>query len=88
MEIFRFKLKFTPDSPADPGYLKSMSAETAHLLAAFEALPVPEKQVFVKELFRRLPPHDSGPLDDDEVALAGDQLAAMLEQEENDAPTR
>ena len=65
-----------------------MSAETAQLLAAFEALPVPEKQVFVKELFRRLPPYDSGTLTDDEVALAGDQLAAMLEQEENDAAAR
>jgi hypothetical protein len=62
-----------------------MSAETAQLLAAFEALPMPEKQMFVRELFRRLPPYDSGPLDDEEVARAGDQLAAMLEQEENDA---
>ncbi len=65
-----------------------MSAETVQLIAAFEALPPQEKQVFVQELFRRLPPHDSGPLDDGEVALAGDHLAAMLEQEENDATAR
>jgi len=59
-----------------------MSAETAQLLAAFETLPAEEQQVFVKELFRRLPPYDSGPLEDDEVARAGDELAAMLEREE------
>ena len=46
-----------------------MSAETAQLLAAFETLPATEKQVFVRELFRRLPPYDSGPLDDATVAL-------------------
>jgi hypothetical protein len=65
-----------------------MSAETAQLLAAFEVLPAEEKQVFVKELFRRLPPYDSGLLEDDDVARAGDELAAMLEQEEHDAQAR
>jgi hypothetical protein len=61
-----------------------MSAETAQLLAAFETLPAQEQQVFVKELFRRLPPYDSGPLDDATAALAGDQLAALLDQEEHE----
>ena len=65
-----------------------MSAETAQLLAAFEALPVPEKQVFVKELFRRLPPCDSGPLEDEDVARAGDEMATLLEREEHDAQAR
>jgi hypothetical protein len=54
----------------------------------FPALPGEEQQRFVKELLRRLPPIDSGPLNDDEVALAGDQLAAALEQEEHDSPAR
>ena len=62
-----------------------MSAETAQLLAAFETLPAEEKQVFVKEVLRRLPPYDSGPLDDATVALAGDEMAARLEQEEHEA---
>ena len=65
-----------------------MSAETAHLLDMFEALPAEEQQRFVKELFGRLPPLDSGPLEDDVVARAGDDLAAGLEQEEHDAPAR
>ena len=65
-----------------------MSAETAQLLAAFETLSAQEQQVFVKEIFRRLPPYDAGPLEDDEVAQAGDKLAALLEQEEHDAQAR
>ena len=65
-----------------------MSTATIQLLAEFEALPAEEKQVFVKEMFHRLPPIDSGSLDDEEVAHAGDALAAMLEQEENDSQTR
>ena len=32
-----------------------MSAETAQLLRAYEALPPKEKETFVLELFRRLP---------------------------------
>jgi hypothetical protein len=65
-----------------------VSAATVKLLKEFEALPVEEKQVLVKEIFRRLPPYDSGPLDDDVIARAGDDLAAMLEREENDSQTR
>jgi hypothetical protein len=65
-----------------------VSAETARLLVAFDTLPPAEKQVFVKELFRRLPPIDSGPLEDTLVAHAGDELAALLEDEDHDAQTR
>ena len=65
-----------------------MSAETARLLVAFDTLPPAEKDLFVRELFRRLPPVDSGPLEDDVLARAGDDLAAMLEREENEAQTR
>ncbi len=59
-----------------------MSNATAKLLSAFEALRVEEKQEFVREVIRHLPPWDSGPLSDDVAAAAGDQLAAMLDEEE------
>jgi len=65
-----------------------VSAATSKLLKEFEALPVEEKQVLVKEIFRRLPPYDSGPLGDEVIARAGDDLAAMLDREENDSQTR
>jgi hypothetical protein len=58
------------------------------LIAEFETLPVEEKQAIVKEFLRRLPSYDSGPLDDGDVALAGDQIAAMLDEEESDSSTR
>jgi hypothetical protein len=32
-----------------------------------------------------MPPLDSGALEDDDLAAAGDQVAAMLDKEENDA---
>jgi hypothetical protein len=59
-----------------------MSTATAKLLSEFEALPVEDKQEFVIEIIHHLPPWDSGPLDDDVPAAAGDQLAALLDQEE------
>jgi len=65
-----------------------MSTETARLLVAFETLPPSEKDLFVSELFRRLPPVDSGPLEDKVLARAGDDLAAMLEREDHDAQAR
>ncbi|MEI6390085.1 MAG: hypothetical protein WCT12_03180 [Verrucomicrobiota bacterium] len=65
-----------------------MSTETARLLVAFETLPPSEKDLFVSELFRRLPPVDSGPLEDKVLACAGDDLAAMLEREDHDAQAR
>ena len=58
------------------------------MLVAFDTLPPAEKDVFVRELFRRLPPVDSGLLEDDVLARAGDDLAAMLEREEHDAQAR
>ncbi len=65
-----------------------MSAVAEEVIAAFESLPAEEKQAVVKEILRRLPPFDSGPLDDEDVALAGDQLAGSLEQEENGSAAR
>jgi hypothetical protein len=51
-------------------------------------LPAEEQQVFAREILRRMPPRDSGPLDDQEAARAGDEWAALLEREENDPQTR
>jgi hypothetical protein len=59
-----------------------MSAIMAKLLSEFEELDLQEKQEFVRELIHHLPPWDSGPLPDDVAAAAGDQLAAMIEEEE------
>ena len=59
-----------------------MSGATAKLLSEFQALRVEEKQEFVQELIRHLPQWDSGPLGDDVASAAGDQMAAMLDQEE------
>jgi len=65
-----------------------MSRQTIELLDAFEALPIEEKRVFTAEFFRRAIPFDSGPLDDEETALAADGLFAILAQEVDDAATR
>ena len=59
-----------------------MSATTAKLLSEFEALGVEEKQEFVREMIHYMPPWDSGPLRNEVAAAAGDQLAAMIEEEE------
>ncbi len=59
-----------------------MSNTTAKLLSEFEALRVEEKQEFVREVIHHLPPWDSGPLSDDVAAAAGDQLAALQDEEE------
>ena len=65
-----------------------MSTPTTTLLAAFEVLPDSEKQQFVNAVCRRLPPIDSGPLDDALVAQAGDDLTALLAQEEHETGAR
>ena len=59
-----------------------MSTATARLLSEFEALRVEEKQESGQEIIHHLPPWHSGPLSDDVAAAAGDQLAAMLGEEE------
>ena len=59
-----------------------MSTTTAKLLSEFDALEMTEKQEFVRQLIHHFPPWDSGPLGDDLAATAGDQLAAMFEEEE------
>jgi len=65
-----------------------VSAVAEKLIAAFEALPIEEKQTVATEILQRLPPFDSGALDDEQVALAGDQMAEMLEREENGSSAR
>jgi hypothetical protein len=65
-----------------------MSEKTLVLLEAFDALPLQEKLDFANAVMRRLPPVDSGPLNDELVAKAGDEIAAMLQREEDDAKTR
>ena len=65
-----------------------MSSAASQLLAQYETLPIEAKREFLQEVFRRLPPLDSGPLEDEPLAQAGDQLAALLDREENDAAAR
>ena len=65
-----------------------MSSATAKLLSEFEALPIEEKQEFVREVINHLPPWNSGPLSDDAAAAAGDALAAMLDEEEDASQAR
>ena len=64
-------------------YAGNMSTQTAALLEAFEALAPDEKRIFTAELLRRVVPFDSGPLEDQETALAADNLFALLDTEEN-----
>jgi predicted metallopeptidase len=59
-----------------------MSAFTAKLLSQFDALQIEEKQEFLREVILHLPRWDSGPLSDEVPAAAGDEMAAMLDQEE------
>jgi hypothetical protein len=59
-----------------------MSNARARLLSEFEALRVEEKQEFVREVILHRPPWDSGPLTDDVAAAAGDQLVALLDEDE------
>jgi hypothetical protein len=67
-----------------------MSKETAHLLEAFEALPIDDKQEFAVEVLRRTRelPFDSGPLSDHEIGETGRALFRYLDQEENAADPR
>jgi hypothetical protein len=65
-----------------------MSTKALALLEAFEALAEKEKLDFAYAVLRRLPALESGPLDDKVVAKAGDELAAMLDAEENGSSTR
>jgi len=56
-------------------YLFIMSTATAKLLSEFEAVPVEEKEQFLREVINHLPPWDPGALSDDVAAAAGDALA-------------
>jgi hypothetical protein len=62
--------------------LFTMSTATAKLLSEFEALPVEEKEEFLREVINHLPPWDSGPLSDDVAAAAGDAVAESLGEHE------
>ena len=64
-----------------------MSVVTTRLLSEFDTLPADEKQAFMREALSRMPRWDSGPLDDATTAVAGDELAALLEQEEKSGDT-
>jgi hypothetical protein len=59
-----------------------MSSAAAKLLSDFEALEAREKQEFVQALVFQLPRWDSGELEDEVAAFAGDQMAAILGEEE------
>lgn len=65
-----------------------MSTATRTLLSQFDALQAQEKQEFFRELIQRLPQWDSGELSDDVAALAGDEMAMMLGEEERGSETR
>ena len=65
-----------------------MGVVAEKLIAQFESLPTDEKQAVAKEILRRLPSYDSGPLEDQITAHAGDQIAALLDQEERDSEAR
>jgi len=56
-----------------------MSTETVQLIEAFKALPDSEKRVFTAEFWRLSIPFDSGPIEDDEIGLAGRALFVMLD---------
>jgi hypothetical protein len=67
-----------------------MSDETAQLLAAFEALPVGDKQALAVEILRRTRdlPLDAGPITDEEIGDSGRAMFGLLDQEEDAARQR
>jgi hypothetical protein len=60
-----------------------MDAAARKLIAEFELLSAEEKLSVAKEILFPLPVFDSQSLNDDEVALTGDHIAALLVKEEN-----
>ena len=81
-------LSFAPTRKHIVSYATSMGSQTSELLQAFEALPAEEKRAFTAEFLKRAIPFDSGPLEDEETGRASDELFALLDAEENDAPSR
>ena len=75
-------------SPFIVSYTMPVSTAAAKLLSQFDGLPNEDKQEFLGELIRRLPRWDAGPLDDDVIAAAGDDLASMLDEEERGSEAR
>ena len=64
-----------------------MTGAAAKLLSEFEALPADQKQEFVRAAIQSLLPWQSGPLYDELVAGAADDMSAMLEQDERASQT-
>jgi hypothetical protein len=62
-----------------------MSKEAAQLLAAFDALPIDDKQTLAIEILRRTRelPFDSGPISDEEIGEAGRSVFSLLDREED-----
>ena len=63
-------------------YSVIMNIQVTSLLNSFDALPLSDRQQFASEVLRRTIPFDSGPLDDEEIALAGDALFQELDRSE------
>jgi hypothetical protein len=64
-----------------------MSAATAHLLRAFEELPLEDKREFTAAIVHRAAKLDSGEIGDDELTASASRIFYMLDEEE-DAETR
>lgn len=58
-----------------------MSDDAVRLLNAFAALPPKERYAVIVEL-ARISETDAGPVTDEELALAGDELFSMYDTEE------
>jgi hypothetical protein len=69
-------------------YFPRVSQNAIALLEEFEGLAPGDKVELANAIFRRLPPVDSGPLDDELPAEGGDMMAEMLAKEENEAEAR
>jgi hypothetical protein len=58
-----------------------MSVVAKKVIAAFESLPAEEKKAVANEILRRLPLLNRGSQTGDQIGLAGNQRAALLESE-------
>ena len=63
-----------------------MGSETVDLLNAFDHLPEKEKQLFALEVLKRSLPFDSGPLSDEEIGAAANELFQSLDDDGNSTP--
>ena len=65
-----------------PGRITGIINATVKLLTEFKALRFRKNRSSFGKSSSYLPPWDSGPLSDDVASPAGDQLAAMHDEEE------